>query len=210
VKAIGFGVRYSENVRLVGQGSCSGGGLEIIMNGWPASHGGTSFNVMPDAVQVGKIIPLYWFAVSCRGEGTFEVIPHPAPKLGGRFVNTDYPPLETPIADFGRIGFDRDGYVPAPGPEPKVGAACVQGECRLLTRRECELYQGVWLGENATCVSEPCRDDARLGGCWLAAGCDTLTALNCAKAGGYFLGEGIGCGQRPCPADSVRATGTGR
>lgn len=200
VKALGFGIRYSPNVRLLGCAACSGGGLEILMNGWPASGGGTSFNVMPDAVRQSRIIPLYWFALSCRGEGTFEVIPHPMARIAGRFANADFPPLETPIADYGRIGFNRDGHVAESGAAPLVGASCVAGECWRLTRHECSVYGGVWLGENADCEAEPCRDDARLGGCRFAAGCDTLSALDCARAGGYFLGEGVGCA---APSDST-------
>ena len=198
MKAISFGLRYSENVRLVAAGPCNGGGMEIAMNGWPRSHGGISVHVMPEGVTTARIIPVYWFALMARGPGSFEVIPHPMPRLGGRIVSTDVPPVDEPIVDFGRIGFDAEGYLPVTGVAAPIGACCVEDRCWLLTRRECELYSGGWMGAGVGCDHDPCRPEA-WGGCCLDGGCEPMTLVECARRGGIPLGIGVNCGDRPCP-----------
>lgn len=206
IKALSYGIRYSPNVRIVGWGACSGGGLELLLNAWPASHGGISVNIDPSAVRESRVIPLYWFALSCLGPGSFEVIPHPMAKFAGRFVNTDAPPLESPVVDYGRIGFGSPGKLAHPGPTPPIGPCCLD-QCWLLTPYECEVYSGLWLGENSRCEEEPCGQAPRLGGCCVDDGCDALTAVECARAGGYFLGEGVACpAQGPCPPPTAAST----
>lgn len=198
IRAISFGLRYSPSVRIVGSGPCNAGGMEISMNGWPRSYGGASVHIMPEGVKAARIIPIYWFALLAREGGTFEVIPHPMPRLGGRMANADVPPVDAPIVDFGRLGFDTDGYLPQTGLDAPVGACCVDGQCWLLTRRECSVYGGVWFGTGIGCEHEPCRDEA-LGGCCLDTGCEPMSLIECVQSGGVPLGVGVRCGDRPCP-----------
>jgi hypothetical protein len=198
VKAFSFGIRYSENVRIVGQAPCNAAGMSIAMNGWPASNGGMSVHIADEGVKKSRIIPLYWFAIMSKGKGSVELIPHPVPKLAGRFVTAEVPYQQEPIAAYGRLGFESDGFVPTAGARPVMGSCCVD-QCWLLTRQECEQYRGIYLGDGMTCDHDPCRDDAYLGGCCLPSGCEMLSLVACSREGGTPLGEGVRCDSLPCP-----------
>jgi hypothetical protein len=199
IRVVSFGVRYSKSVRVVGQVPCNAGGLSIVMNGWPASNGGMSVHVPAEAEKKSRVIPLYWFAVLAKGQGSLELIPHPLPKLAGRFLSVEVPYEQEPIVGYGRIGFDSDGFVPAPGAGAVVAPCCCVDGCWLLTKQECELYRGDFLGIGMTCDNSPCREDAYLGGCCLPEGCRMLTLVDCARGGGAPLGEGARCDSVPCP-----------
>jgi hypothetical protein len=205
VRGFCFGVRYSENVRVVAQAPCNAGGMSIAMNGWPAPNGGMSVHIAVEGVKESRVIPLYWFAILGKGKGSFELIPNPVPKLAGRFVSVEFPYQEEPITGYGRLGIDQDGFAPAPGARAVVAPCCVD-ECRLLTKEECELYRGDFLGVGMTCQNSPCREDAYLGGCCLPEGCEMRTLVDCARDGGIPLGEGTRCDSVPCPKPP--ATGT--
>lgn len=198
IRGFSFGIRYSGGVRLVGESPCNAGGMSIALSDWPASGGGMSVQIMEEGVKRARAIPLYWFAISAKSKGTFEVIPHPVAKIAGRFVDAGEPRAQEPIAGYGRIGIGEDGFVPTPGGRALVGPCCVE-ECRRLTKQECELYRGDFLGYGATCDNLPCREEAYLGGCCLPEGCEMMTLVKCARRGGASLGEGVSCGAAPCP-----------
>ena len=198
IRAISFGIRYSESVRIVGQGACNAGGLCISLNGWPASDGGMSVQFPTNTEKKARVIPLYWFALLSKGGGSCELIPSPLAKLGGRFVTVEVPPQQEAITGYGRVGFDSDGFVPTAGARAVLAPCCVD-QCWLLTKQECEQYHGDFLGVGMTCDNRPCRDDAYLGGCCLPEGCKMLTLVDCARDGGTPLGEGVRCDSVPCP-----------
>ncbi len=198
VRAFSFGVRYSDAVQIVGQAPCNAGGMSIAMNGWPGSNGGMSVHIMAEGVRESRVIPLFWFALRGKSRGSFELIPHPVPKLAGRFVTVEVPYEQEAITAYGAIGFDQDGYAPAPGARAVLAPCCVD-QCWLLTRAECEMYHGDFLGVGMTCDNSPCRDDAYLGGCCLAEGCRMLTLVDCSRSGGIPLGEKVRCDSLPCP-----------
>jgi len=198
IKVISFGVRYSEEVRIVGQSACNAGGIFIANNSWPASNGGMSVWFPGGVEESARVIPLYWFALLSKGEGSFELTPNPLAKLAGRFVTVEVPSQQEAIAGYGRIGFGSDGFVPTPGARPALAACCVD-QCWLLTKPECEMYRGYFLGIGMTCDNIPCREDAYLGGCCLPEGCEALTLVDCARSGGTPLGEGVRCDSLPCP-----------
>jgi hypothetical protein len=198
IRTISFGIRYSEGVRIVGQAPCNARSISIAMNMWPASNGGMSVHYPAEGDRRSRVIPLYWFALMGKGEGSFELIPNPLSKLAGRFVSIEVPYQQEPIAGYGRIGFDSDGFVPTPGARAVVAACCVE-QCWLLTKQECEQYHGDFLGIGMTCDNLPCRDDARAGACCLSTGCEMLTLVDCARGGGTPLGEGARCDSVPCP-----------
>lgn len=199
IRAFSFGVRYTENVRIVGQVPCNAGGMAISMAGWPASGGGISVHIPSEVETRSRVIPLYWFAVLSKGPGSIELTPHPMPKLAGRFVTIEVPYEQEPIVGYGRIGFNQDGFEPSPGPRAVLAPCCVKDECWLLARPECETYHGDFLGVGMTCDNRPCRDDAYLGGCCLPEGCKMLTLVDCSRDGGSPLGEGVQCDSLPCP-----------
>jgi len=194
-----WGVRYSEQVKLWSSGSCSPGGFDLPNMGWPASDGGISVVNQPFKLALkGKPVPLYWFAVSSKEPGFLEIVPNPNPQLGGKFGNTDALAFLSPVAGYGRIGFDADGYVPEPGSRPPEGACCLD-ICYALAKNECDFYQGIFLGSGTTCDNDPCGPDALKGACCLTGGCEMFTLLDCARLGGVSLGEAVSCGNRPCP-----------
>jgi hypothetical protein len=209
LRAFNIGIRYSGGVRIWGEAACNAGGLFIGMEGWPASNGGMSVQIMDEGVKKSRVIPLYWFALSAKSAGSFEVIPHPLPKLACRIVGTDFPPVEEAVMGYGRIGVDQDGFVPTPGGRAVLAPCCV-GEygCWNLTKSECEHYHGDFLGYGMTCSNSPCREDAWLGGCCLATGCEMLTLVDCSRQRGTPLGEHVPCEATPCPqsggTDSLR------
>lgn len=198
IRAISFGIRYSESVRIVGQAPCNDGSIFIAMNRWPESNGGMSVHFPITGDKRSRVIPLYWFALLSKGAGSFELIPNPLAKLGGRFVTIEVPYQQEAIAGYGRVGFDSDGFVPTPGPRAVLAPCCVD-QCWMLTKQECEQYHGDFLGVGMTCDNLPCRDDAYLGGCCLPEGCKMLTLVDCARDGGAPLGEGARCDSVPCP-----------
>ncbi len=198
VLGFSFGIRYSGGARLVTSGPCDAGGMSIAQNGWPASNGGISAAITKERVKTGRAIPLYWFVIVAKSKGSFEVIPHPMANLAGRLVTTEIPYAGEPVVDYGRIDVDQDGYVPQPGPRAILAPCCVD-VCCMLTKHECELYQGEFLGYGMTCDNLPCGDDALLGGCCLPSGCVLLTLRDCSRSGGIPLGEKVRCDSIPCP-----------
>lgn len=195
-----FGIRYTDNVRVLSFGACNGKGLEASAAGWPASGSGTSTAVIPAAT--GNLVPLYWFALSAKGPGKFSVEPHPLVNLGAKVANSALPSVLAPVTGFGRVGFDLEGEVPTPGQVvAKQGICCVDG-CWFLSDLECAHYAGVFLGPNVTdCEELPCGGGGPplKGGCCLPGGCEPYSAVDCARLGGYFLGEGVDCDSLPCP-----------
>jgi hypothetical protein len=194
-----FGIRYSKNVKVWSYGACTSGGFELPNDGWPASGGGNSVaNSHAKLAESGKPVSIYWFAVSAKGPGFFETTPNPGQNFGGKFGNTDIPAHLEPIAGYGKIGFDLDGFAPAPG-HPAVKGACCTDACWPLSEIECTFFKGIFLGPGATCTNEPCGPTPLTGACCLATGCEMFSLLDCAKMHGISLGEGVSCGSRPCP-----------
>jgi hypothetical protein len=203
-----FGIRYSANVRVWSSGACNGDGIEASAVGWPASGGGTTISLSP--MGRGTLIPLYWFLLSAKGPGYFEIVPHPLTSLGARFGNGSMPPRLEPVVGFGRIGFDVDGVLPVPGGETQTGGCCLEG-CLVLSKVECDFYKGLFLGPNVkTCIEMPCSEHALKGGCCLPSGCEAHTPRDCARLGGDFLGEGVDCDSLPCPQRGVGRSGGAR
>jgi hypothetical protein len=196
IAAFSFGIRYSDNVRILSSGACIGDGMEIPNSGWPASGGGIMANCSPPVR--GRMIPLYWFAMSAKGPGFFEIVPHPLLNAGARFASGSMPPHVAAITGFGKLGFDLEGFSPIPGTKEVEGGCCV-GSCFPLSSIECAYYRGTFLGTNVKCDQLPCGENPLRGGCCLPAGCEEHSALDCARLGGIFLGEGVGCDSLPCP-----------
>ncbi len=199
VRALSFGIRHTQNVRVISLGPCNEGGMIIPSQEWPASGGGVSLPFPAHMTKAGELASIYWFAVLSDGEGFLELTPHPVYRLGGTFVDAEMPPREESITGYGRIGFDQDGYLPMPGESHLRGACCTPEGCWIRTELECRHYEGVFLGVGAGCGSEPCGDFALKGGCCLQEGCEEHTWMNCILLGGHFLGEGVLCDSVPCP-----------
>lgn len=197
-----FGVRYTPNVKVRGQGLCNGEGIGVPGGEYPASGTGTGFTFRP--IKTGRCIPVAWFVVSARGPGYFEVTPHPRPELAGRLASPTAPPRLSPITGYGRVGFELDGSIPEPGTTLPMGSCCLDDACFQTTEAECTFYKGQYLGTTVTCAPDNfCRADADRGACCLPSGCAQKTRRDCLAAGGTFLGE-----LKPCTADACTKAGS--
>jgi len=116
VAAMYFGITYDPNVTLIDYGACS---FEMQSAEWPGSGTGTGLGFYPD-YQTDHVFEVYWFAgyVNAGGSGHFSASPHPDGAIGGIFIAPDVPGTIDEIADYGRLGFGADGYLPCPDPTP--------------------------------------------------------------------------------------------
>ncbi len=193
-----FGIRYTSNVRVISLGPCNGGAMIVPGMEWPASGGGVGVPYLEETPKDTQLNTMYWFAVQSDGPGFFEVTPHPVYKLAGTFGSV-MPTTEEAITGYGRIGFDQDGRLPVPGERHVRGVCCTPEGCWVVSELECEHYESVYLGPEASCGSRPCGDQALRGGCCLGGVCEEHTWMNCVLLGGIFLGEGVPCDSLPCP-----------
>ena len=207
MRAVTFGLRFTANVKIAGSGICNGGGLAIPTPGWPSSGTGVSFMFDPSSKE--RMVPIYWFLVSCVGPGYFEVTPNPNQHMGGNFADSSVPALLEPVAGYGAIGFDLEGSIPVPGQLVPSGACCLgERTCIQFTKEECLYYFGEWLGPSIDCAKDdPCQPEADFGACCMSAGCQTLTRRECTKQGGTFLGEKVPCQGDPCPKPGTPESG---
>ncbi|MCC7141484.1 MAG: hypothetical protein IT349_05215, partial [Candidatus Eisenbacteria bacterium] len=195
VKALSFGVEYeSSGVTLVAQGSCAD--FEITTSQWPNSGEGTA--ITWNTAKTSAVTEAYWFAgynYYAPDPTTFALRSHPT--QGGNFADDSVPALLDPIADYGRLGFDQEGYVPCSVPPPQTGACCAaDGSCSVLSASGCAQAGGVYQGDETVCEPNPCPP---AGACCAAdTGCQVLTSELCALAGGIWQGAGSGCDPNPC------------
>lgn len=117
--ALIFGIEYDPAIDIVGFGSC--GDFGLADQAWPASGTGTS--VAWKENQREHLVEVYWFA-AYEGYGVpaiFRLQDHRT--QGGNFVEGCTPIQELdPIAEYGSLGFNTDGYRPCPdGPTPAIG-----------------------------------------------------------------------------------------
>ena len=106
-----FGVSYSPGLTILDWGSCAD--FESAMPIWPASGTGTIVSWVTERPE--RIVETYWFAgyaYSVATGLTFAVAPHPL--NGGHFSDRSPAPVLDDIADYGRLGFGTEGYVPCP------------------------------------------------------------------------------------------------
>lgn len=204
LRAVTFGLRYTANIKVSQCGPCNGGGLAIPTPGWPAAGAGVSFIFEP-AVETA-LVPIYWFIVTCKGPGYFEVTPNPNQGMGGNFADSRAPALTAPIAGYGAVGFDLEGHRPTPGEAAPRGSCCVgERTCLTLTKEECMYYFGDWLGTEVDCVrDEPCQPESEIGACCLPSGCQPTTRRECTRNGGAYLGDKVSCEGSPCPTHDSR------
>lgn len=201
VAGITFGIRYSASVTVVSQGACNNSGLEIPESEWPKSDSGVALAISP--FYIGNKFPIYWFVLSASGAGYFELTPHPNRKHGGQFGTPERKPRLEPIADYGKIGFDLEGYVPRPGPRAVRGVCCME-LCMYFTKLECDYYKGTYLGTVGSCDENPCDEGAKRGACCLKSGCELHTWLDCVRLGGRYFGAGSTCDSVSCVPASGR------
>lgn len=83
---------------------------------------------------------------------------------------------------------------------PAVGACCKpDGTCDLLTLAECEALNGLYRGDNTSCLDANCPEP--VGACCFSpSGCLNMTEGDCGVAGGTWLGPGTACAPgNQCP-----------
>jgi hypothetical protein len=84
---------------------------------WPStgSYAAVTWNVG----QTDHLVEILWVAIYGDSEpGSFDLVPGHV--SGGAFADDDVPANIDPIADYGRLGFFQDGYLPCPSPPTPV------------------------------------------------------------------------------------------
>ncbi|MCA9726940.1 MAG: hypothetical protein R3E12_09300 [Candidatus Eisenbacteria bacterium] len=112
-----FGVQYDElQIRVTDWGAC--GDFELHENNWPGSNQGVC--ITWSEAQTGHLTEICWFAAySVYGDAS-ELALRGHPQGGGLFADDAVPSNIDPIADYGRLGFFQDGYLPCPNPPTPV------------------------------------------------------------------------------------------
>ncbi len=199
VAAVSFGLRYPDSVHVLASGPCTGNGLNLPYGQWPRSGAGVGLSL--DPISRRAMTPIYWFALSARTSGVFEIVPHPIHSLGGHFANVEMPPRVEAAVAYGKIGFGVAGVVAEFGPPQGLGACCLGSEtCRRVSTLECEFYGGLFLGDHVDCDQAlPCSPEGTLGACCLPDGCEPMPRRGCVEAGGTYMG--------PVPCASVDCAG---
>jgi hypothetical protein len=110
-----FGLHYDENqVFVMDYQAC--GDFELHDNGWPDPD--TGIAITWNEAQTEHLVELLW--LSAYGvidlPGTLDTRGHP--QGGGAFADDAIPANIDPIADYGRLGFGTDGYLPCPDATP--------------------------------------------------------------------------------------------
>jgi hypothetical protein len=114
-----FGILYdADRILVTATGHC--GTDELNTPDWPLPGSGTAVVWNPPLPDY--LVEMRWFAgyaISGDVPSTFELTVHPT--QGGNFVGGGVTqPIDT-IADYGRLGFGMDGYLPCPdGPVPSL------------------------------------------------------------------------------------------
>jgi hypothetical protein len=109
---VSWGIHFDGDLLSVdAAGNC--GDWELNDNGWPSSDLGSQ--VTWHTAQTGHLVPVYWFAgyqVSLTATA-FELRGHPT--QGGNFGDDTTPAVLDSVADNGKLGFGRIGYLPCLG-----------------------------------------------------------------------------------------------
>ena len=116
--ALVFGIEYDPTIEILGYGHC--GDRDLTDDGWPAS--GTGVAIAWNENRYEHLVEVCWLAAyDNHGEpALLQIGAHPT--QGGYFVEDCTPIQELdPIEDYGRFGFNTEGYLPCPGsPTPTV------------------------------------------------------------------------------------------
>ncbi len=131
--------------------------LELPTSGWPGPNEGIAIAWGTDKARTSRVAEVYWFASYVYGPVAVELSVDPTYDIA-QFGDSNLPPQMDDIFDFGIAGFGQPGYNPCAPPGPQTGACCVWGECRLVSRDECEAQGGSYRGDNTVCFPSPCGD----------------------------------------------------
>jgi hypothetical protein len=152
----GFGNYDAGRISFVGYRVCvdrvGDNFLEIPTDGWPGPRQGTSVAYLPP--RRTDPVELYWFATYVYGPVSIELGLRPETDMAW-FSDPSVPQQTDEAADFGILGFGQPGYNPC-AQGPATGACCVRGECRMVTRSECESLGGSYRGDQRDCFPNPC------------------------------------------------------
>lgn len=115
---VALGIDYDpEKVLLAEWGAC--GDFELHQDEWPAPNTGIAVTWFDGNTQTDHLVEILWFAAYGIGDpGTLDARGHP--NGGGAFADDDIPANLDPIADYGKLGFGMDGYLPCPDATPVV------------------------------------------------------------------------------------------
>ena len=150
LRGVSFGISYGPCVEMLNWLPCAE--FESPNDRWPDSGEGTGIAFA--VTQTAHLTELYWFVTYVEPGRPEEVRVIPHPTQGATFGDDSVPAILDPVADLGRFGFNRDGYLPCPELPLATGACCFpSGECTLTTPSECS---GLYQGDDTDCDPNPC------------------------------------------------------
>jgi hypothetical protein len=158
----GFGDYDASRVGFVDYGIAGkfgyGGEIEVPFSGWPGPNSGVVMAWGQDHVHTEELVEIYWFSSYVYGDVQIPLGPDAYSGSGG-FATDGLPPVVDEVYDYGTLGFGVEGYNPCGTPITR-GACCVADICQLVTRDECDMLGGRYMGDNTECFPNPCREDA--------------------------------------------------
>ncbi len=92
----------------------------------------------------------------------------------------------------GTLNITYDGTLEA------TGGCCSDEECAILTGPQCTAVGGNYLGDDTTCLGDPCNSSEDTGACCIGGVCSIETQSNCELLGGNFTSVGVDCSPNPC------------
>lgn len=208
LRGITFGLDYSASVVLFASWQCAD--FELTTSGWPNSGTGTA--LAWNTTQTAPLVMTYSFAgynYYASETGYFRAQPHPT--QGGFFADDSTPSVTDPIADYGVLGFNQDGYLPCPTTPTPTGACCSPiCECTVLTADECMAQGNSYQGDGTSCIPNPCSCPPPTGACCLPDGsCIIASQYDCEGNGGTYLGDRVPCESQSCAPIPTRESSWG-
>ncbi len=130
--------------------------LMLSTDGWPGPNEGLAV-VYTLGPARDRVVEVCWMAAYVYAPVSVPLGVDPATSNAEVTSNNQGPIEADPIEPYnmGIMAFGQDGYNPC-APVEMNGACCLQGRCHEITRLDCELQGGLFLGVGHPCFPNPC------------------------------------------------------
>ena len=150
--AFGFGPYDAGCFGFIDWGACNGGGYLEHTEKWPCPGEGVA--ILHADHWSGNYEPIGWFAGYAYESGRIPLVQQEWMGFSG-FVNEAFAQFD--IACLGSLGILIEGLECHPVPN---SACCLDGQCLLLSEKDCALQGGIRAGSEEACDPNPCLSDA--------------------------------------------------